>query len=73
MPTIRKVYRSGSVAVVNIPSIHRELCGLGIGTSAEVAVHTAAGLLEEMGVSPAIIQTIALSQEHFVVVRKHHE
>ena len=73
MPTIRKVYKSGSVSVVNLPPAYREIADLPEGCSAQIEVWTARKLLESMGVAPSIVQQIELSEEHFITIRRHHE
>lgn len=73
MPAIRKVYKSGTATVVNIPEIMRDLCDLPQGASARLDCYTPNSLLREFGVAPSIIDQLVLQEEHFIIVRRHRE
>jgi len=71
MAQLRKVYKTGSVTVINYPEVFRDLCNLGVGDTAELSCYTARSLLMEIGVSDAVAQQIPLGDAHFIVVRRH--
>ena len=73
MPSIRKVYKTGSVTVINMPEVFRELCGLPVGSSARLDCYTPKGLLRDFGVAELIIDQLVVSDEHFITVRRHQE
>ena len=71
MPSLRKVYKTGSVVVINYPEVFRDLCELPVGSTAQLDCYTPKTLLREFGVAELIINQLVLSDEHFVTVPKH--
>lgn len=59
--------------MVGIPPAYQELTGLSVGSEATVDLRTPKHLLREMGVADGVVGAMDLSEEYFLVVRRHWE